>query len=441
MNKQLWIEEAKQQGFESFEIYQSDQSSKEITWFNGQVDTFVTSHVLGTSIRGVYQGNMANMALESVDDSRVKEIISSLKQQATHVTSEDQDTLRHPEQTELVSSNRKWIVPSVEAVKELLAGLEKDLMAYDSRIVQVASLGWSESSGTRDITNSYGLHVQDEDHVQYLMASVVVQENGVVKDDYLIRVIENIEAFDQKAFVEELCTKALFKLGARSLPSQTCPVIFERHAMTSLLSSFMSLFDGELIYRGISPLKDKLNTKIFSDQITIVDDPKNVEALSIANFDDEGCPTKRKVLVENGKFVSMLHDTKSASRMNTTSTGNGFKSGYASSVSVQPMNCQILPGTTSLEDMEQNMGDGFVIESLQGLHAGIDFVTTNFSLQCNGYWVKDGKKERAVSLVTVAGNFLDLMKSVVEVGSDLDWEYHVIVSPSIRFESCSISGE
>ena len=87
------------------------------------------------------------------------------------------------------------------------------------------------------------------------------------------------------------------------------------------------------------------------------------------------------------------------------------------------------------------MKDGLVITDLQGLHAGIDFVTTNFSLQASGYLVKDGKRDRSVTLITVAGNFMDLMKKVEEVGSDLDWSYHQIKSPSIYFKECAVSGE
>ena len=72
--------------------------------------------------------------------------------------------------------------------------------------------------------------------------------------------------------------------------------------------------------------------------------------------------------------------------------------------------------------MCQEMGDGLVIDDLQGLHAGLDFVTTNFSLQCNGYLIKNGRKEKAIRLITVADSFLHLMNQVVEVGNDLDWK-------------------
>ena len=218
-------------------------------------------------------------------------------------------------------------------------------------------------------------------------------------------------------------------------------MIFSYEAMTSLFGSFVNFFNGDLIYKGISPIKDKLNERIFSNKITIIDDPQNTDCLTIANFDDEGCPTRAKVLVNDGIFANMLHDTKSGNRMGMESTGNGFKSGYAGAVSVQPMNCYIEPGQYTLDELCEQMKDGVVITDLQGLHAGLDFVSGNFSLQASGYTVKDGKKDHALALITVADNFLELMNKVVEVGNDLDWQYHQVASPSIRFTKCAISGQ
>ncbi len=441
MNKEAWIQSALNKGIEEFEIYQSEQKGRSITWFEGQMEALTTHNVLGTAIRGIYQGNMAHMALEKVEDEKMDTILDSLIEQAQNVTSTDIAQLRKPEKYEEVSTHKLWVEPSVEQIKETLLDLEKKIAAYDERVIQVASLGWEQSSGTRSIMNSLGLQVEDHDCVQYLVASVVVAENGVVKDDYKIEVIENLAFFDKDAFVKDLCEKALFKLNAKSMPSCQLPVIFSKEAMTPLFNAFMGLFNGDLIYKGISPIKDRLNEAIFSNKITIIDNPKNTDCLSIANFDDEGCPTQRTVLVHDGIFTNMLLDTKSANRLHLESTGNGFKSGYASNVSVQPMNCNIQKGTKSLEKMCQEMKDGLVIDNLQGLHCGIDFVSTNFSLQCSGYLVKDGKKDQAIHLITVADSFLNLMNKVVDVGNDLDWQYHQVASPSIRFSECAISGE
>lgn len=441
MNKQAWIDCALKKGMESFEIYESTSKQREVTWFEGQMDTFVTSSVTGTSIRGIYNGKMAYMALEEVKDEAMESIIDNLIDQAKTVTSTDIDKIREPQDTTPVENHKNWVQPSMEQIQSGLKELEAKIMAYDPRIIQVTTLGWQEALGERSITNSYGMKVEDEDRMQILVAGAACKQDDDIKDDYNVEVVYDLNNLDKDAFVKELCDRTLNKLGAVTLSSRTCPVIFEKDAMTSLFSAFTGLYSGDLIYKGISPLKDKLNTKIFSEKITVVDNPRNTDALSIANFDDEGCPTKEKILVKDGVFTTILHNTKSALQMNTESTGNGFKSGYASSVGVSPMNCCIMPGTKSLDELCDQMKDGFVITDLAGLHAGIDFVTTNFSLQCSGYWVKDGKRDQSVTLVTVAANFLDLMKKVTDVGSDLDWKYRSVVAPSIAFSECAISGE
>ena len=68
MNKQAWIQKAKEIGIESFEIYQTISKSKEVTWYEGQMDTHVVSDIIGTSIRGIVQGHTSYMALEKVND-------------------------------------------------------------------------------------------------------------------------------------------------------------------------------------------------------------------------------------------------------------------------------------------------------------------------------------------------------------------------------------
>ena len=152
------------------------------------METLTTNNILGTSIRGVYQGNMAYLALEKVEDEKMGEVLDSLKEQAQTITSTDLAKIRKPEKYEMVKNTHHWVEPSMEEIKACLESLEKKLLAYDSRIIQVASLGWEQSSQTREIINSYGMQEKDADCVQYLVASVVVKENDIVMDDYEIEV-------------------------------------------------------------------------------------------------------------------------------------------------------------------------------------------------------------------------------------------------------------
>ncbi len=441
MNKEKWIKTALEEGFESFEIYQAVSEEIKVEWYQHEMSSYVTSRVNGTSFRGVIGGKMANMATEDPSDERMEETLRAMKEQAASITSEDAVRIRKPEKTEETASLTVWKKPSADKIKEILKETEEAILAYDPRIVQVTMLEWIGETNRREITNSYGMKVEDTGSFQGMVAGAAAMDGKEVKNGFEITLVHDPETFDKGPFIKKLCDNVLRQFGAAPIPSGTYPVIFEQSVMTDLLNVFTGLFSGDLIGKGISPLKDRLGEKIFAENVTLIDDPRNQDAASLANYDDEGCPTKTKVLVKDGVFKEMLHNTKSAERMHTESTGNGFKRSYASVVGVSPMNLYIVPGEKSLEELCAEMKEGYVITSLQGLHAGIDFVTTNFSLQSSGYWIKDGKFDRSVTLVTVAGNFLDLMKKVCAVGNDLEWSYRSIAAPSIYFGECAVAGE
>ena len=441
MNKQQWITCALEQGFESFEIYQEETRERTVTWLNGKTNTFVTSNVTGTSLRGVINGKMTTFATENPDDQMMGSVINSMKNQAAVTGDEEPGIIRRPQESNVTAEPGTWVRPSVAEITELLSNTEKKILAYDPRIIMASRIGWSEETSVRTIVNSYGMQAEDRNTVQILMASAAAKEGNEVKNTYESQPVREIGTFDLDQFIAKVCDTALNKLNASSLPSNTYPVIFERGAMTSLFSAFSGMFSGEMISKGISPLNDKLGTKIFSEKITVIDDPGSQETVSMYRYDDEGCPTFRKTVVDQGVFRTILHNSASAAKMNAESTGNGFKASYASTVGVHPMNCCIQNGDQTLDELCSEMKNGFVITDLAGLHAGIDFVTTNFSLQCSGYWVKDGVRDHSVSLVTTAGNFLEMMKDVTAVGNDLDWGYRSTACPSIAFGGCAIAGE
>ncbi len=441
MNRELWIKKALETGFESFEIYQDSEEEKKYAWYKGEMDSFVTSRVTGTALRGIYKGKLANYSTEDNSDEQMDRVLSLMKEQAMAVTSEDEVFIREPEKTEEEDNPHVFTVPSADEVKELLSDLEKRILAYDKRVISVNEVEWEEIVSKREILNSKGLSVSDRSRIHVLIAECAVMEGGEVKDSFDYKAVEKISEFDREKFVKKLCDKALDKLGATSFKSGSYPVIIEKDAMSDLFGAFCYLYSGDLISKGISPLRDKLGQKIFSDKITVIDDPRCKDSYQTDNYDDEGCPTRKKEVVKGGVFELALHNSKTAAKMNTVSTGNGFKAGYSSSVGVAPQNCYIVPGEKSLDELMAEMGEGLVIDDLAGLHAGIDAVTGNFSLQCAGYLVENGRRSRSISLITIADNFLDLMKKVREVGRDLEWGLSGVVAPSILFSECAIGGE
>ena len=441
MNKQAWMDRATELGFDAFEIYRSTTEERQMTWFEGDLDTFVSSSVTGTALRGLIGTKMANLATEDLNDEEMDEILCGMKEMAETITSEDAGIIRRPMPIHVSEKTKHWKKTSEDKIKSVLASLEKKIKEYDPRIKNISDLVFVSQKEGREIVNTNGIDLKDTTEVQEIVCQAAASAGDVVKTNFISRIVEDLDAFDEDAFVKKLCDELLAKLDASSVPSGNYKVIMEKGALSSLFRAFSPIFSGENVSEGVSPLSNKVGEKVFSDLITIVDDPQCSEACSQLDFDDEGCACTRKEIISAGVLKTILHSSKSAAKMGCESTGNGFKTSYASSVGVRMMNCCIRPGEKNLAELCKDMGDGLVITDLEGLHAGVNTVTGDFSLQCSGYAVKNGVRDHSVELITIAGNFLDMLANVSAVGSDLEWDDNTIAAPSIAFESCSIAGE
>ena len=180
---------------------------------------------------------------------------------------------------------------------------------------------------------------------------------------------------------------------------------------------------------------------IASEVVTIIDDPLMDGGLASAPFDDEGVATFTKGLVSNGKLVTLLHNLKTAHKQGVKTTGNGFKSSYASSVGVSESNLYLQKGSMSFDDLMKEIGEGVIITDLAGLHSGANTVCGDFSLAAKGFYVEGGKKSFPVEQITLAGNYFDLLKNIVSIGDDLKFPMSNVGSPSVIVEGLSIAGK
>ncbi len=123
-------------------------------------------------------------------------------------------------------------------------------------------------------------------------------------------------------------------------------------------------------------------------------------------------------------------------------SGNVSRSYYAAPVRVAPTNLFFKPGEKDLCSLMAEAGEGLVITELSGLHAGANPTSGDFSLLSKGYTIEDGKRGHAVEQITVAGNFYEVLKHIVAVGSDLEFPGGSnIGSPSVDAGVLNVSGK
>jgi len=443
MNFKKLIEEAKLAGIDPVEVYSQMSEQESIKVFRNNVDGLTIAQSGGIAVRGIYQGKMGYCFMEEDSDENIPLIIQLIKENAESLEIEDTSKIFEGSSSypEIHSDENLMASTPMNTKIDLLKEVEQKLAAADPRIVQVMATVMQTVNVDTAIQNSLGLDVSKKESYTFFYSMALAHENGDNKSGMDFKVLRSLDDVNVDEFVEKVKNEVVGKLGAKQVKTGKYKVILKNSAMSDLLGALTGLFNGEQVYKGISKLAGKLDTQIFDEKITIVDDPLKKNGLNSTAFDDEGVASSTKQIVDHGVLKMFLHNQKSAAQMNTVSTGNGFKAGYAGQVGISPTNFYIVPSEVSYDELLKQMGTGLVIDELNGLHAGLNSITTDFSLQAAGYYVEDGKIVRPVNLITVAGNFLDMMKEVEAVGSDLEDALSSASAPSILFHSMSISGE
>ena len=154
--------------------------------------------------------------------------------------------------------------------------------------------------------------------------------------------------------------------------------------------------------------------------------------------------TYKKDIIKNGVLKTHLHNLKTALKDGISSTGNASKASYSSNISIDPSNLCVEPPSFSFEELLTKLGDGVVITELEGLHAGLNAVSGDFSLAASGLLIENGKVVKAVEQVTVSGNFYKMIMDIEEVGSDVKSYFprgFLCFTPSILLKELSIAGK
>lgn len=436
------MEAAKAAGIEACEAFIVERDSFRAMVTGGEVTEYNTNATKGLGFRGVKDGKMGYASTEAFDDDAVSQLVRGVVESAE--LSEDTDPVflydGREEAPEMVLSNDELAGLDPEVKIACVQEMEKAVKAYDERIDKTARNMINTARHTVRIVNSYGMDRSFTEDMCVMYGQATAKQDGHIATGFYGKGGRSFDVLDAQHIGSEVAKSAVEQLGASQIPSGSYRVIIHRGAMTDLLQTFSGIFSAETAQKGMSLLKGRVGESIASSCVTIVDDPLLLDGLEARPFDAEGVPSKAHTVVENGVFKTFLHNLKTAHKDGVETTGNASKAGYASAVHVAPSNFYIKGGDKSFEELLCEMGDGVVITDVAGLHAGANPVSGDFSLLSKGYTVKNGKREKPIEQITVAGNFYELLKNARAMADDLDFPLGGMGCPSVDVGELSISG-
>jgi PmbA protein len=255
--------------------------------------------------------------------------------------------------------------------------------------------------------------------------------------DYWFSIARNFEGLEAPEQVGRIAAqRALRRLKPVKMETQKVTVIFDQNTARSLLDNVFDAVHGMSVYRHESFLAGKLGEKVASEKVTVVDDGTMPGLFGTTPFDDEGVPSRRTVVIENGILKSYLLNTYAARKLGLKTTGSASR-GLSGNAGIGHGNFFMTPGVETAEHIIAGVQNGFYVTELMGF--GVNIVTGDYSRGAAGLWIRNGELAFAVSEVTIAGNLKDMLMNLEAVGSDLEFRGSM-AAPTLKIGEMTVGG-
>ncbi len=323
--------------------------------------------------------------------------------------------------------------PSAAALEEAARAVEAAAMAPG--VVQVeASAGYSRRAIHLAMSNGFSGGYGRTSHS--LSAVAFVGEGTGMERDWAAE--GRIFAADMPGAAEIgalAAERALQRLGAKKPPTGAFPVVFDERVAASLIGHLVMAANGSMIVRGTSWLRDKLGAQVLPKGLSVVEDPLRRRISGSRPFDGEGLATARRALVDDGVLMGWTLDLATGRKLGMDSTANATR-GTGAPPSPSTTNIDLTPGVLTRADLIAQMGTGLWVTSLIG--STINPTTGDYSRGASGFWVENGVVTGPVNECTIAGNLLDMLKTILPANDAKP--HHGTRVPSLLVEGLMLAG-
>jgi PmbA protein len=406
------LEEAKNQGASAAEVGLSIERGLSVTCRLGAVETIEHHRDQGLGITVFFGQQKGSASLTDLTDDSIKDGVKAACSIA-RFSGEDRfsglpDSDRLATQFPDLDVCHPWELSADQAIT-LALDCETVARELDPLITNSEGATVNSHQGISVLGNSLGFLNGYESTRHSLSCSVIGQQGDDMQRDYWYTVARNAHDLESSRSVGVMAAeRAVRRLGAQSLSSRQCPVLYAPEVAASLLGHFIGAISGGSLYRKSSFLLDALETRVFPEFIRIHEQPFLPKALGSSAYDGEGVAARAHDIVTDGILASYVLGSYSARKLGMESTGN------AGGVH----NLTIEPGDQDQQGLLATMDTGLLVTELIG--QGVNQVTGDYSRGATGFWVEGGVVQYPVEEITIAGNLKDMYQNIVAVGNDVD---------------------
>ena len=418
---------AQAQPGEEVEAFVTRGGDTDVRIYQGAVEHFVSAQSEGVGIRVISGGRTGFAYAGTLDESAIAEVLAEARDNVQFGEPDEYAALAEPDGV-AITEQSLWNdeladYPTDDKI-DLAKQLEKLASGRDPR-VRVDDSNYADAHGESAVASTTGIRMSGRENGCYVSVSTLADDgegdDAETQTGFGFSVGRSPHEFELDKAAREASERATRLLGATKPASKRTTVVLDPMVTAQFLGVISSTLNGEAVVKGRSLFAERLGDEVAAPFVTFIDDPTNPKAYSATDVDGEGLAARRNVLIQDGVLKQFVHNSYSARRSRTVSTGNATRGGFAGTPGVGCLAMSLVPGTRSQAELISDVDDGLLVQSVQGLHSGVNPISGDFSTGAAGLLITNGDVGAPVREFTIASTLQRMLLDIVEIGGDLDW--------------------
>jgi PmbA protein len=416
------VEAARAAGAQDAEAWAEERQGLELRVYDGAVESLTDAGGRGLGLRVFLDGRSGYAYGTDLSDDGLRALAEAAQGGAACADPDEFGGLPESFGASSISGLHspeieRW---TTERKVDLAVAVDRAARAVKG-VTQVEQTVYADTRERVAIANSRDFASSYEASSAWSYSSAFAGEGADLMTGLGVGLARDPAGLDAEAIGTEAGERALALVGARQPESRRCPVVLDAFVAASFAGFIGGMLSADAVQRGRSLFAGKLGEEVAAPELRLADDPTDPDGLAGAPFDGEGSPTRRNALIEGGRLSTYLYDTRTARKDGRETTASASRGSYRAPPSVGTSNLVLDAGTSSLDELVAQAGDGLFVTDVAGLHSGVNPVSGTFSVGATGRLIEGGELGRPVREITIASDLVTMLKAVRGVGSDARW--------------------
>lgn len=424
MNYNNFFKLAKEKNITNIQVVEKKIVDSTVEIIDGKIESYDDYDNVDYEVKAEYNNKTVKLTANYLDEKTLDLIIFK----SDNTDSEYQD--EYLENIDNIKQNKEI---EFDIKNEIDTLIKIDSCRNKYKDINKLTTYFSETYKNTRIINSNGIDISTDSHLATFIVEIIIETDGKYTSYDEKVLTTNKQEINFEEFTEKVIEKALIIRNQEKIETKKYDIILDKKVASRIIGSFGQMLSALAIRNKVSCLEDKLNKKLFSEKLTVVEDPTNKKYPGYRLFDDEGTKTYKKDIINQGKIKTYLYNIKEAKIVNKESTANGYGG-------ISTKNMYAIPGKMSEEELIKKLDNGiYIADYMESGGTSINSVNGNISLQVFGFVVENGKLKTGIEPSIMTTTIFELLTNIEEIANNLQFTSTSAASPSLLIKDISIA--